>query len=222
MRLLLVEDSWELGKALMKRLSRDFVVDWVRDGQEGLTLATVNPYCLIILDVGLPTMCGIEVCRKIRARKIETPLLFLSGYNSTQNKIDGLEAGADDYLCKPFDILELQTRITALLRRKKAEACQVLRVGNITLLTKSHQVFYKKMLIHLEIKEYQLFAFLLKNAGKTVTKYMIWEQVWQRPENLSSNVVETYICKLRKKIDGRFGIDIIKTVSKTGYMIEKD
>lgn len=221
MRLLLVEDTYQIGRFLSQKLTKNFVVDWMKNGKEGIHSATIQAYGIIILDVGLPDISGFTVCKALRQRRIHTPIIFLSGHNSLENKIEGFDAGADDYLCKPFEIQELLSRIDAVLRRQLHTPSEFLQIKNLRLDSKTSQVFYEEVPVCLEKKEFLLLKYLMLHAGKVIPKLTLWEQIWRSPECLSSNIVETYISKLRKKIDQRFGVKIISTVYKAGYIIQK-
>lgn len=225
MRLLVVEDEKKLASSLKKGLEQEtFAVDLAYDGEYGLDLASTEDYDLILLDMMLPKIGGTEVCRKLRASGSHTPILMLTAKGALDDKVTGLNTGADDYLPKPFAFEELLARIKALTRRPKQLLPTVLEANDLTVDTNSHLVKRSGKEVNLSKKEYSLLVYLLKNKGKVVTKGQIISKVWDFDADVLPNTVEAYIGYLREKIDKPFkeSEPLIKTVRGFGYKIEGD
>lgn len=221
MRILAVEDDHKIAAAIKKGLSQEsFAVDVEYDGESGLGAASTLPYDLIILDRMLPEMDGIELCKKLREQKIHTPIIMLTAKSNVSERVEGLNAGADDYLPKPFSFEELLARIRALLRRPKETQTDELTVQDLTLNTLSFSVTRSGKTIHLSSKEFALLEYLMRNAGRVLSKDNIIEHVWDFDADVLPNNVEVYVGYLRNKVDKPFKQPLIHTVRGFGYKIE--
>jgi DNA-binding response OmpR family regulator len=223
MHILVVEDEHRLATLLRRVLVEErHSVDVAHDGIEGLDLAASDTYDLVILDVMLPGLGGVEVCRQARADGVQTPVLMLTARGSVEDRVVGLNAGADDYLVKPFAMEELLARVNALLRRRdrEIESTPVLRVGDLTLDLVKHEVRRGARIIELTAKEFALLDYLMRHPGQVLTRTQITDRVWRYDLDALSNVVDTYIHYLRDKIDRGMGRPLIKTVRGVGYKIE--
>jgi DNA-binding response OmpR family regulator len=222
MRILIIEDSKEITNFLKLSLEGEqFVVDVAEDGEKGSFWARTNDYDLIILDNILPKKTGLEVCEEIRKSGKTMPIIVLSVRSETLTKIQLLNAGADDYLIKPFSFEELLARIRALLRRPKVIESEILQVDDLTLDTKKCLVKRgKKEEIYLTRKEFMLLEYLLKNSGSVLSRGMIMEHVWDMNVDPFSNTIESHILSLRRKIDIPGKKKLIHTVSGRGYKID--
>lgn len=221
MRILVVEDEKKIASFIKRGLKEErYVVDTADTGQDGLFLAEVNPYDLIILDIMLPGIDGISLCRQLRENKLEAPVLMLTARSNTRDKVLGLDAGADDYLTKPFAFEELLARVRALLRRKKAEKTPQLKTADLELDQITHRVARSGKDIPLTAKEYALLEYLMLNANQIVTRTMISEHVWHEDFDSFTNVIDVYITYLRNKIDKGFKRKLIHTIRGTGYILK--
>ena len=222
MRILIVEDEKKVADFIRRGLKEEnYSVDVAYDGEEGHFQATTNEYDLLILDVMLPKLDGISLCRKLRAQKISTPVLMLTAKDSVKDKVAGLDSGANDYLAKPFAFEELLARIRALLRKNGAAVPTQLRVADLTLDLLTHKAFRAGKEIVLTGKEYALFEYLIRNAGSVVTRTMISEHVWDIHFDTLTNVIDVYINYLRRKIDEGRGKKLIHTIRGRGYMLKE-
>lgn len=222
MKVLIVEDEPKIGMAIKRGLQQErFVVELCDDGEQGLASALADEYDVIILDRMLPSMGGLEICRRIRQAKITTPVLMLTAKSQIKDRVDGLDAGADDYLVKPFSFEELIARIRALLRRP-TEACDnVLRVGDLTLDTMNYDVRRGKKRIKLTNTEFSLLEYMMRNTGQIINKDKIIGHVWDFDSDILPNTVEAYVGSLRRKVDKPFkGKPLIYTVRGFGYKVE--
>lgn len=216
MKLLIVEDEHRIGESLKRGFEQEhFVVDLVFTGTDGYEMATSENYDLIILDLMLPGMTGIEICEKLRFENIHTPILMLTAKSELDDKVKGLNTGADDYLTKPFAFEELLARVRALLRRPTQESSNILTANNISMDTSKLLVTVDKKEVVLSSREYALLEYLLRHKGVVVTKDQIIERVWDYEADVLPNTVEVYIRKLRNKI----GIESIKTIRGFGYRL---
>ena len=197
-----------------------FTVETAYDGKEGLEKGEVNNYDLIILDIMLPEIDGIEVCRRLRESKVETPIIMLTARDTVEDRIKGLDVGADDYLVKPFAFGELVARIRALLRREKSVKSTKLQVSDLTLDPATHEVFRADKEIQLSSKEYRLLDYMMRRPSQVCTRTMIGEHIWGYNFTDDSNVIDVYISYLRKKIDKGHGNKLIHTVRDVGYKIQ--
>ena len=221
MRVLVIEDEKQLLKIIGERLKEEgYATDLVRDGKEGLHFAESLDYDCIILDIMLPSMDGFSVLRKLRARKINTPILILTAKDTIKDKVSGLDLGADDYITKPFSFEELIARVRAMLRRKSSEKETVLFIGDLTLDLITREVSRGNHLIELTSKEFAILEYLLRNKGKVLTKSQIANHVWNYEFEYKSNIVEVYVRYLRKKLEDNFENKLIHTVSGVGYVIK--
>ena len=221
MRILVVDDDRRLC-AVMKRglLEEAYAVDLAYDGEEGAYLAEVNPYDLIILDIMLPKKDGIQVCRELRAKKVNIPILMLTAKDAVEDRVKGLDTGADDYLVKPFAFSELLARVRALLRREGTLKSPELRVGDLTLNTLTRQVWRGQRPVELTTKEYVILEYLMRHPNAVVTRTMIEEHAWDYDFDSLSNLVDVYIRRLRRKIDDDKDDGLIQTVRGAGYRLK--
>ena len=223
MRLLLIEDNKSLVKSLKRGLEEEtFAVDVAYDGEEGLFLAETNPYDIIILDLMLPKIDGITLLRRLRRQKIQTHILILTARDAPDEKVNGLDAGADDYLTKPFHYDELLARIRALLRRKYQKKEPLLHIADLQINPRTHQVWRNGKEIFLQPKEYAVLECLLREPERILTRTQIAEHVWNYDVYNQSNVVDVYIRNLRRKIDDGFELKLIHTVRGAGYRLSME
>jgi DNA-binding response OmpR family regulator len=221
MRILIVEDEPAISAFLKQSLEAEyFAVDIADDGEKGCYLAQINEYDLVILDNLLPKKEGIAVCRELRASERSMPILVVSVKSDIVRKVDLLNAGADDYLTKPFALEELLARVRALLRRKPQVHSDVLQVGDVLLDTTRLTVKRGNRDIHLTRKEFMLLHYLMQHEGSVLSRGMILEHVWDMSIDIFSNTIESHILSLRKKIDDMGKERLIKTVPGRGYKIE--
>lgn len=221
MRILVVEDDPKINNFLKISLESEyFVVDAVQDGEKGYYLAMNNEYDVIILDFMLPGKLGLEICKELRTNGILTPIIGLSVKSETVNKVGFLNAGADDYLTKPFSFEELIARIQALLRRPQNIQSNIVEIGGIELDSKKHTVKKDGEEIYLTRKEFLLLEYLMKNHGTVLSRGMILEHVWDMNADPFSNTIETHIMTLRRKIDTEQSMRLIRTVPGIGYKID--
>lgn len=221
MRILLVEDDVAIAQSLKEGLEDEaYAVDVAHDGDEGYRAAAADDYDVIILDVMLPEMNGYEVCRALRAEGNQTPILMLTARDAEQDIVEGLDVGADDYLAKPFSFEVLLARLRALLRRPNERLEEVLRVGDLTLDPSLKKVTRAAQEISLTAKEYAVLEYLMRNAGKVLSKEQIISHVWDFDADVLPNNVELFIMFLRRKIDKPFDAKLIHTVPGFGYKLE--
>ncbi len=220
MRILLVEDEPKVSGFVARGLMAErFAVDVAADGQSGLDLATTYHYDLLILDLMLPGMDGNLVLRRVRSQNVHVPVLILTARDAVADKVDTFEAGADDYLIKPFAFAELLVRVKALLRRGPVSRSSVVRVGDLELDRLSQQVRRAGKRIDLTLKEYSLLEYLMSNAGRVLSRTMIIEHVWDQSFDGITNIVDVYVRHLRNKIDDSYENKLIRTVRGVGYTI---
>ena len=223
MRILLVEDETRVAGFIAKGLREQaYAVDIASDGEQALYHAAVNQYDIVILDVMLPVKDGHTVCRELRASGFRTPILMLTARDAVDDRVEGLDSGADDYLAKPFDFKELLARLRALLRRPAGLRPQVLRVADLTLNTASHAVTRAGKSVSLTAKEYALIEFLVLNQGRVVGREQIGQHVWDENFDPFSNVIDVYIKRLRSKLDTGFSRRLIHTRRGEGYILSED
>lgn len=217
MRILVVEDDLQLGPALKARLaSQHHAADLLADGADGLAAALVVSYDLLIVDVRLPGLDGFALCRELRAQRISIPILLLTALGEVEQRVMGLDAGADDYLCKPFAFGELDARVRALLRRGDHEKSVVLRLGDLTLDTRTHVVQRGGHLIALTGKEYALLDYFLRHPDYVLSRSQLVEHVWDFAAEHLSNVLEVFVANLRRKLGEP---NLIQTVRGIGYQL---
>ncbi len=222
MRILLVEDETRMASFIVRGLKEEnYVVDVANDGEKALFLAEINPYDLIILDVILPIKDGITVCRELRIKKIDIPVLMLTSKDRVRDKVLGLNSGADDYLAKPFAFEELLARISALLRRNKTDKTGTLKIADLELDQLKHKVTRAGNEIILTSKEFALLEYLMLNATHVVTRTMISEHVWHEDFDSFTNVIDVYMNFLRNKIDKGHKKQLIHTIHGKGYILRE-
>ncbi|MBI5358881.1 response regulator transcription factor [Candidatus Amesbacteria bacterium] len=220
MRILIVEDELRLAQVIKKGLEEDgFAVDFASDGDEGLYLGESENYDLILLDVMLPKVDGIILCRQLRSKNIKTPILMLTAKTTLEDRVAGLDSGADDYLAKPFEFLELRSRIHALIRRSTNTTSPILKIFDLELDPLKHICIRNKKNISLTPKEFAILEFLLRHQNEVVTRTMITEHVWDYNFDGMSNIVDVFVASLRKKINSNASVKLIHTIHGVGYKI---
>jgi len=223
MRILVVEDEEKVSRFVAKGLTAErFAVDVARDGKMGWEFAQTYQYDLIILDLMLPGMTGGEILSRIRKSKSQVPILVLTARDSVGDKVEHFEAGADDYLTKPFAFAELLVRVKALLRRGPVTRASVLRVGDLELDRLSQQVKKSGKRIELTSKEYGVLEYLMANAGRVLSRTMILEHVWDQSFDGATNIVDVYVRHLRSKVDDPQEPRLIRTIRGLGYVISEN
>jgi DNA-binding response OmpR family regulator len=223
MHILVVEDERRLAVLLRRMLAEErHAVDLAFDGQSGLDLALSDTYDVVILDLMLPDIDGLEICRQMRLNGVESAVLMLTARGAVEDRVSGLNVGADDYLVKPFAMAELLARVNALLRRRgrALNTGSQLRVGDLTLDLVRHEARRAGRLIELTAKEFALLEYLMRHPGQVLTRTQIIDHVWRYDLEALSNVVDLYIHYLREKVDQGFARPLIKTVRGVGYKIE--
>ncbi len=222
MRILVIEDEPSLLKIISKRLKEEgYSVDIAKNGREGDDFINSAEYDCMIIDIMLPMIDGLTLLRKLRAKKITTPVLLLTARDSIDDKVIGLDSGADDYLTKPFSFDELLARIRVLIRRKTDTKETVLTLGDLSMDTISREVKRGQRVIELTSKEYSILEYFLRNKNRVLTKTQIAEHVWNYDFEYSSNIVEVYVRYLRRKIDDQYDEKLIHTIRGGGYIIKK-
>jgi DNA-binding response OmpR family regulator len=222
MKILIVEDEMDLAKIIKKKLEREnFTADIAYDGEEAIDKTIVNDYDLIILDIMIPKKSGIEVLKELREWKDRTPVLILTALDSVENKVRGLNLGADDYLTKPFAFEELFARIKTIFRRGVKEHSNILKNGKLVLNTIDYKVKRDNREIDLTSKEYSVLEYLMRNRGHILSRNQIQEHVWGYMSGNNSNIVDVYIRFLRKKIDEGFEKKLLETVRGRGYRMKE-
>lgn len=222
MRILLIEDDEKVSKAVSRGLEAEHLaVDAVSDGQEALSAARSLPYDLIILDLMLPGLHGTELLKRLRLVNTEVPVLVLTARDAVADKIANFEAGADDYLTKPFAFAELAVRVKALLRRGPVTRANVLRIADLEIDRLTHQVRRNGASIKLTAKEYSLVEYLALNTGRVVSRSMIVEHVWDQSFEGLTNIVDVYVRQLRAKLDEPYGLRLIHTARGAGYYLSE-
>jgi two-component system response regulator QseB len=218
MRLLLVEDDPMIGESVRKGMQQDgFAVDWVQDGRAAELALETNAYDTLLLDLGLPRKDGLDVLAALRRRGNPIPVLILTARDTVADRVKGLDAGADDYLVKPFDLEELAARIRALLRRKSGRADPVVQVGNLVLNPATHEASLDGKLIMLSAREFGLIHALAERPGVVLSRAQIEEKLYGWGHEVESNTVEVYVHSLRRKL----GANLIRNVRGVGYMVPK-
>lgn len=218
MRVLVVEDNPKMAGALQKGLrEHGFAADVSHSGFDGEDLAASGVYDLVVLDLMLPDRDGIEVCKNIRRRGVVSKVLMLTALGSTQDKVQGLDAGADDYLAKPFEFEELLARIRALLRRGEATEARVLRIDDMELDLYTRVARRKDDVFELSNKEFALLEYFMRNPNRVLSRAQIGDKIWDMSFGPTSNVVDVYVSSLRKKLDRGFERELIHTVKGVGY-----
>ncbi len=222
MRILLVEDNRRLSQSLKTSLMDDgYAVDTAYDGEEGQDLAEMTPYDAIILDIMLPKKDGLEVCRELRKQKINIPILMLTARDTVDDRVQGLDSGADDYLVKPFAIQELRARLRALLRRESTDKTGLLAAGDLVLDPASHTVERSGQPIILTAKEFALLEYFLRNPNRLITREMAESHIWSYDYDGASNVVDVYVRRLRRKVDDGYPVKLLETLRGAGYRLNR-
>ena len=220
MRILLVEDEPDAARMLAKGLrEHTYAVDIAPDGETALEQAYINDYDLIILDVMLPRRDGFEVCRQLRTSGTKVPIMMLTARDAVENRIEGLDAGADDYLVKPFHFRELLARARALLRRSPSLRPDLVNIADLTVDTQARQVWRASNLLELTAKEYALLEYLARRVNEVVSRRDIAEHVWDESFDPFSNLIEVYIQRVRRKVDEGHPLRLIRTRRGEGYML---
>ena len=224
MRILVVEDEKKINDVIVKTLKKEkYGVDSCFDGEEALDYIFSVEYDIILLDIMLPKKDGCEVLKSMRKKGIKTPVLFLTARDEIEDRVKGLDLGADDYLVKPFAFEELLARIRVLLRKNSSSGednGNVLKIANLTVDCNKHEVFRDDILIKLSAKEFSILEYMMRNRGRVVSKEKIEEHVWDFDYEGGSNIVEVYIKFLRKKIDNDFSPKLIHTIRRVGYILK--
>ena len=223
MRFLVIEDNPKLAEVIRKSLEEQgYHVDVTHSGRDGEDSAASGAYDLVVLDLMLPDHDGVELCRNLRRRKVATPILMLTALSSTSDKVTGLEAGADDYLVKPFEHEELIARVRALLRRAQAVEGAVLRFEDIEVDLVKRTVTRAGQPINLTAREFALLEYFMRNPHRVLTRTILGERVWDMNFEDESNVIEVYVSRLRSKIDKGFDKPLLHTVTGTGYVLTNE
>jgi two-component system copper resistance phosphate regulon response regulator CusR len=221
MRLLIVEDDADMRQFIVRGLSeRAYAVDEARDGPAALERAMITTYDAIVLDVAIPVPDGFEVCRQLRREGVQSPILMLTARDGVDDRVTGLDSGADDYLVKPFEFVELLARLRALLRRGGSRHYPVLEVTDLSIDTRSHRVRRGDAEVALTAKEYALLEYLALNQGRVIGRAEIAEHVWNEQFDPFSNLIEVYIGRLRQNIDRDHATKLIHTIRGSGYILE--
>jgi DNA-binding response OmpR family regulator len=219
-RILLVEDNRRLSDSLRMTLEDDgYAVDAAYDGLDGEEMGLISGYDVIILDIMLPGKDGLEVCRELRNRHISTPILMLTARDAIDDRVRGLDSGADDYLVKPFEVDELRARIRALLRRESPNKSGTIQIADLVLDPATHTVRRGDLPVELTAKEFSLLEYLMRHPNHLITREMAEEHLWSYDHLIASNVVDVYIRRLRRKIDDPFDVKLFETMRGAGYRL---
>lgn len=222
MRILVVEDEQKVAAFIKRGLEEEgAAVDVAADGEDGLFQAAASNYDLIILDISLPRLDGLEVCRRLRSKRVSTPILLLTARDSIEMKVSGLDSGADDYLTKPFAFAELLARLRALTRRNRAEVNMRLEVGDLKLDPLTRRVTRSGRLIQLTSKEFALLECFMRHPDQVLSRTILAEKVWDETFDAFTNVIDVYVNYLRNKIDRDFSPKLIHTVRGAGYVLRR-
>jgi DNA-binding response OmpR family regulator len=220
MRILVTEDERDLADALARGLERQgYAVDVAYDGEEALRLAEVNDYDLIVLDLNLPKVDGMEVCRKLRDSGSSIGMLMLTARSGLGDRVNGLDQGADDYLVKPFHFPELLARVRSILRREGEHRKPIMRTGELVLDPNAHRVSFRDSHVVLTAKEFGILEYLMRNVGCVVSQEELLEHVWSEDANLFTQSIKVHINNLRRKLDAAGGEGLISTIKGKGYLI---
>ncbi|MBA2484923.1 MAG: response regulator transcription factor [Nitrospira sp.] len=223
MRVLVIEDETKVGSFIKRALEEEsYAVDLCEDGAQGLDMALSGSYDLILIDLMLPSLPGLEVLTRLRKDKVQTPVLILTAQSKVDQRVKGLDAGADDYLTKPFAIDELLARVRALLRRGPAESPGIFQIDDLMLNPATREVTRGGQRIDLTVKEYALLEYFMRHAGRVLTRPMISDHVWNQDFDTFTNVIDVYVNYLRNKIDRGRARKLIHTIRGSGYMLKVD
>jgi heavy metal response regulator len=222
MRILVIEDEKKVARFIQQGLEEEhYSVDVSHDGTEGLTMAETGSYDILIIDVMLPGKNGIEITSELRSERITTPILMLTAKIATEDKVAGLDSGADDYLTKPFAFAELLARVRSLLRRGSKEKTTQLTAADLELDTITHRAHRGGKTIELTAKEYALLEFLLRNKDRVLSRTIIAEHIWDYHFDTGTNLIDVYINHVRNKVDSGFDLKLIHTVRGVGYVLKE-
>jgi len=222
-RILIVEDEHRLANIIKKGLSEEgFAVDTAYDGEEGQYMAESEQYDLIVLDIMLPKVSGLVICKELRQKNIRIPILMLTARATVEDKVAGLDSGADDYLTKPFSFLELRSRINALIRRSQQDSSPILKIANLELDPLKHRALRDGKSLSLTPKEFSILEFLLRHKDEVVSRTMITEHVWDYNFDSMSNIVDVFVASIRRAVDKRAKTKLIHTVRGVGYKISEN
>jgi two-component system OmpR family response regulator len=223
MRVLIVEDDKRMGAAIRRGLqAEDIVADVATNGEDALWMAGATEFDVLVLDVMLPGIDGFETCRRLRDAQVWTPIIMLTARGAIEDRVQGLDQGADDYLTKPFSLAELLARLRALARRGPLERPAILRVGGLRLNPATRQAWRGEEEIHLSSKEFALLEAFMRRPGEVLSQFQLLDFAWDYDYENRSNVVEVYVRYLREKIDRPFGIESLETVRGAGYRLRND
>lgn len=220
MRILLVEDEKGVANFIKKGLGEEhYTIDHAPDAEEGLSFLSINEYDMIILDIMLPNMSGIELCREIRKKGLQSPIMMLTARDTIDDKVTGLDSGADDYMTKPFSFDEFLARVRALLRRKQDKLTELI-CGELKIDALAHRAYVGDKEILLRPKEYAILVYLLRNKGRVLSRTQILENIWGYDFNPNTNIVDVHIKSLRERLDEANILNLIRSVRGVGYMID--
>jgi two-component system OmpR family response regulator len=223
MRVLIVEDEAKMAAVIRRALTEDgLAADVAPQGEDALWMAGATEYDAIVLDIRLPGIDGFEVCRRLRAEGVRAPVLMLTARDAVEDRVRGLDTGADDYLTKPFSLAELAARLRALARRGPVERPPVLRAGDLTLDPAARRVWRGRTEIALSAREFALLETLMRHPGRVLDRLQLLDHVWDGKYENRSNVIDVYIRYLREKVDRPFGVESIETVRGAGYRLRPD
>jgi two-component system, OmpR family, response regulator len=223
MRVLVVEDELKMAELVRRGLrEHGYVADLATEGQEAFVMAGSAEYDVVVLDVMLPDVDGFEICRRLRADGVRAPVLMLTARDAVEDRVAGLDSGADDYLTKPFSFSELLARLRALARRGPVERAAVLEVGSLRLDPATRQVWRGESEIELSAKEFALLELFMRSPGEVLSRLQLLEHAWDWAYENRSNVIDVYVRSLRNKIDRPFAVKSIETVRGAGYRLRKD
>jgi two-component system copper resistance phosphate regulon response regulator CusR len=223
MRVLVIEDETKVGSFIKRALEEEsYAVDLCEDGAQGLDMALSGSYDLIMIDLMLPSLPGLEVLARLRKEKVQTPVMILTAQSKVDQRVKGLDAGADDYLTKPFAIDELLARVRALLRRGPVESPGILQIDDLMFNPATREVTRGGQRIDLTVKEYALLEYFMRHAGRVLTRPMISDHVWNQDFDTFTNVIDVYVNYLRNKIDRGRARKLIHTIRGSGYMLKAD
>jgi DNA-binding response OmpR family regulator len=221
MRILVIEDDRKLSDIIQRGLTEiGYAVDAAYDGEEGKEMAEMYPYDLIILDIILPKIDGIDVCLELRRHEIKSRIIMLTSRDTIDDRVKGLDSGADDYLVKPYALAELLARIRALLRREIGDGSHILQVGELSMDTLTREVKRRDMEIKLTGKEYSLLEYFLRNPNIVITRRMLEDHIWDLSFDSESNLIDVYVRRLRQKIDLSGDDSLIETIRGVGYRLK--
>jgi DNA-binding response OmpR family regulator len=218
MRILLVEDDKLLGDGIQAGLMQaGFAVDWVQDGAQGATALDTGSYAAVVLDLGLPKLSGLELLRRLRAKSNAVPVLILTARDAIDDRVKGLDSGADDYVVKPFDLDELAARLRALTRRGQGEAASILRVHDLELKPAEHRAQFRGKPVELSAREFSLLHELMLNAGRVLSREQLEQRLYAWGEEVESNAIEVHVHHLRRKL----APELVRTIRGVGYMMPR-